>query len=159
MKLLKFLAELLKALAAASHQSQITNHPSPVWYVMRADDALRDFRANDIEDFGPRDTWYWFVDTEIWGDWWFESFENTPDYRSITKDHRGFDCDKFARCFACFVNKRGANACWEVWGITPQGLHAWNVIQTPQGKLELEPQNGMAWELGSNPDYKIKYRL
>lgn len=142
----------------AGEMETIPPVPPPLnLHMLPAYKALTDFEG--VDSPGARDPAYWFPDEEVWVDLWYDAHNECPDYESITEDHPGFDCDKFARNFCASCNKKKINGCWEVWGDTPFGYHAWNVIQTPNGKLELEPQSGDAWVFGSNPDWKIRKRM
>jgi len=108
-------------------------------------------------NLGERDDYYWFVDESTWVDWILEAHASAPNYQPITATQRGFDCDKFARHLCDHVAvKYLANGCFEVWGEASFGGHAWNVILTPSGLFEVEPQNGDIWIAGTNPGYKIK---
>jgi len=54
-----------------------------------------------------------------------------------------FDCDDFAWVMKAAFARMRVNGIGLVIGITPKGLHAWNVILTKEGSLwQLEPQTG-----------------
>jgi len=104
-----------------------------------------------------RDDWYWYPDTDSWVNIVLEAIDTAPSYKSITNKQRGYDCDKFARHLCDYAaTKYMINSCFEVWGDSPQGYHAWNMIITSNGIFEIEPQNCSIWELGKNKSYIIR---
>jgi len=128
-----------------------------VWNVLSAQQVNTIFEAAGVTCLLFRDDWYWFPDENTWIEWIKEAVGTTPAYRAITATQSGFDCDKFARHLCDHVAiKYLANGCFEVWGKTPEGEHAWNVIITPSGAFEVEPQNADIWAIGTNPEYEIK---
>ena len=126
------------------------------WYIKSFQEISYGFQSIGIE-LACRDDFYWFVDEDTWISWIIEAFQSAPSYQSITREQRGYDCDKFARHLCDHVaTKYLCNGCFEVWGYTTFGYHAWNIILTPSGAFEVEPQNGEIWAIGTNPDYRIK---
>ncbi len=137
--------------------------PIPIgeWHVMSAQQVDDIFRTAGVTCFRARDDYFWFVDENTWIDWLKEAHASAPAYTSITATQRGFDCDKFARHLCDHVAiKYMANGCFEVWGEANLGGdfggHAWNVIITPNGAFEVEPQGCDIWPLGTNKDYRIQ---
>jgi len=112
---------------------------------------------NGLDAPAIRDGWYWAVDANTCIDWLREAHTAAPAYRPITKKKRGVDCDKFAHWLVSFFYIRAHNRIWEVWGNTPQGFHAWNVLDNELGRFEVEPQRCDIWGIGTNPDYQIVF--
>jgi hypothetical protein len=128
------------------------------WHVLSAIEVANIFKAAGVTcTIGFRDDYFWFPDENIWIDIITEAHAEMPAYKPITATERGIDCDKFAHhaCDKAFI-KYQANGCFEVWGQTTEGYHAWLVILTPNGAFEAEPQNNDIWAIGTNPHYKIK---
>jgi ribosomal protein S18 acetylase RimI-like enzyme len=131
------------------------------WHVLSDEEVNALFRAAGITCFEARDDFFWFPDENTWIKWLQEALSSAPPYQSITSTQRGFDCDKFARHFCDYVaTKYLANGCFEVWGTAnlsgTWGGHGWNVILTPNGLVEVEPQEASMWSAGTNPNYQIK---
>ena len=60
-----------------------------------------------------------------------------------------FDCDDWAILLKGLVSSFfGLNAFAEVFGKTPMGYHAFNMLRTEDGWLLFEPQTGDIFELG-----------
>ncbi len=125
--------------------------------VMLAATVFKDFKG--LQNTGPEDDFYHFPKAiEKWMEWCYACRSECPPYEYNTPTEVGFDCDDFAACFAAYCRrKKYSNAVWEVWGTWDGGGHAWNVVQCPEGKYEIEPQNGIVWPWGTDPNYKATH--
>lgn len=142
--------------------------------------VFKEFKG--LQNTGPEDGFYHFPKAiEKWMEWCYACRSECPPYEYNTQTEVGFNCDDFAICYAAYVRRKElANACWQVWGLcsmvamTAMGLepkgeivqhpilgaatgHAWNVVQCPEGKYEIEPQNGIVWPWGTDPNYKATH--
>ena len=135
------------------------------WNVLSYEQVVAIFRAAGITcEIPVRDDYFWFPDESAQISILQEAHVSAPAYESITATQPGFDCDKFAHhaCDVAYLKK--VNGWFEVWGETPTGNHAWNVILSPsleKGRViitafEAEPQKAYIWEIGTNPEYRIK---
>ncbi len=122
------------------------------------------FRKAGVTCFKTRDDFYWVPDENTCISILKEAHASAPAYVSITAIQPGYDCDKFAHHFCDVAYLKKVNFVFEVWGSTPEGMHAWNVFITYEIKdgetvfvaFEAEPQNAEIWEIGTNPNYQIK---
>ena len=135
--------------------------PTPInWYVTSVQKIRQWLHDNKLEHIICRDNWYWGTDIDTWRDWAFESLQGCPEYQTETATQRGFDCDDFAEEFVAYCKRtHKANGIWAVVGWTPQGYHAWVVVEENGEKYEFEPQTGEVWVYGTNPDYQADKRL
>ena len=137
--------------------------PVPVdtdWHVSPSHEIKRFFDANELDNIGYRDGWYWGVDIETWMEWCYEALDGCPPYTLDSETGRGFNCDAFAEEFAAYCKRTyQANKVWAVWGDTPQGYHAWSLVQGFDDWYEIEPQNGEFWVYDTNPRYKARKRV
>ena len=131
------------------------------WDVMDHHNWVKEFREANLVGHSPRDSWFWYPkDRATWIKWCDEARAEAPPYNQPTETERGWDCDDSADWFDAWCKARHmANAITHVWGMTPQGRHAWNIVQIESGKWEFEPQTSECWLFGTNPDYKAEERL
>jgi hypothetical protein len=132
-----------------------SNNGSVEKTVMSAAEVFAAFGG--LPNTGPEDNWYFCADISDIMDWCYACRSECPPYTSNSQTKQGFDCDDFAACFAAYCRRKGySNAVWIAWGLCDGGGHAWNVVQCPDGKYEIEPQTGEVWVFKSNPSYTVQ---
>lgn len=147
------LAQLLRALLRQNGTEPPPPVPPPTkgWFCITAAEMMRMIPGRAC----PRDSHYWAADADTCNDLLYQCYAAAPRYVSVTAKQRGVDCDKIAHILVSFFYRRGYQRVWEVWGMTPDGPHAWNVIDNADGRFETEPQECDIWAFGSNPHYRI----
>lgn len=132
--------------------------PKPIqWFGASPQEVFKDIKG--LKAPMMRDSWYWAADANTCIEWIREAHATAPKYKPITKNQRGWDCDKAAHRLVSFFYERCHTRIWEVWGNTPQGPHAWNVFDNECGRFEVEPQTADVWEIGTNPQYEIWFYI
>lgn len=157
-------AEILRRLIRMLSGEEVENGstpPTPInWYVMPAQQVSHFMRESKLLHLGYRDNFYWGTDIDTWRDWAFEALQGCPEYQTESATQRGFNCDDYADEFPAYCKRTyQANAIWAVWGRTPGGYHAWNLVAAADDWYEFEPQTGEVWVFGTNPDYQADKRL
>jgi len=148
------LAQLLRKLFHIQGPPPPPPPPPPIesWFSAPAAQILATIPGSSL----ARDSHYWAADADTCVRFIEQCHDESPPYVRITKKKKGFDCDKFAHWFVSFFYRLGWTRVWEVWGDTPGGFHAWNVVDNAEGRFEVEPQHADAWPFGENPKYRIK---
>ena len=97
---------------------------------------------------------YYHIKAEDWAEAlnWLYFKQGLPEYESGR-----MDCDDFAIWMKGLVAANfGLNYFGVVFGNSPPGYHAWNILRADNGLLQLEPQTGKLFELserGYYPEY------
>lgn len=99
---------------------------------------------------------YYYVTSEEWGEifnWIYFEFDMPSYFAART------DCEDFAILLKGLVSAYfGLNYFGVVIGTTPAGGHGWNLLWTPEGWLQFEPQSGDVFEIGAK-GYVAQYIL
>ena len=146
----RLIIQILRAWIGQDSSLDSEPEPEPQWFGEPAARVLATIPGNSL----ARDSHYWAADADTCMTWLIEFHSQMPPYRSITSKHPGYDCDKAAHDCVSHFYRKGWNRIWEVWGDTPNGFHAWNVIDNALGRFEAEPQAARVWADGTNPKYR-----